>query len=87
MQKYIGRTLDELAQVTGFNYKGWAVFLLANQEDTVGQRIDEDFTLRSLLQRHPELDPACLVEFAHDFYGQIVLRVIMPPQVADQERS
>ena len=87
MQKYIGRTLGELAHVTGFNYKGWAVFLLANQGDAVGRRVDEDFTLRSLLQRHPELDPACLVEYANDYFGEIVLRVIMPPQVADQERS
>lgn len=76
---YVGKTLVDLAKVTGSNYKGWAVFLLRDEKDDTGARMGEAFTLREILRRHPELTD-CVVKYSNDYFGQNVLRVIDPRQ-------
>lgn len=82
LQFFVGYTLADLATMTGFNYKGWCIFQLRSKEDTTGARICEDFTLRNILRRHPELQ-GMIVKYAHEYYGEIVLRVIDPAKVAE----
>lgn len=82
LQNYVGYTLGDLAALTGFNYKGWCIFQLRSKEDTTGARICEGFTLRNILRRHPELQDL-IVKYAHDYYGENVLRVIDPADVAE----
>lgn len=78
----IGKSLGDLAKVTGFNFKGWAVFLLRNTEDEIGARVGEFFSLREILRKYPALGN-CVVKYANEYFGQTVLRVIAPNNSED----
>lgn len=73
--KWIGLRLIELKTRHNTNRPGgFAVFRLQGQEDTVGIKIIEDYTIQSILERVPTLSFTEIV-YAEDYYGQIILRV------------
>lgn len=74
---YIGKSLEDLAKRTGHNHGGYAVYLLANPSDTTGWAIGEDYYIRDLVRRFPDLR-GCVVKRAYDYYGQYILRVYRP---------
>ena len=71
----IGKTLAEIHKDLGANSNGYAVFVLENEDDTVGKRLDEDFSIGLILNKHPEY-AHYKVKYENYFYGEIVLRVI-----------
>lgn len=73
----IAQALGDVAKNTGFNFKGWVVFLLRDNDDGIGERVAEDIRISHILCKHPALS-SCIVKYAHDYYGQTVLRVIDP---------
>ena len=80
-KEYHGLTLEEVARITGANYKGYAVFLIPadHSDNIVGDLVGEDYTVALILDRSPEL-AGCVVKYSNDFYGQIVLRVAEPTE-------
>lgn len=76
MYNPIGKTLAEVAKETSpsFNY-GYEVFLLADETDTTGTSVDGSYSVRAILENHPELSNH-IVKLENDFYGITVLRVI-----------
>lgn len=80
-KEYHGLTLEEVAQITGVNWKGYAAFLIPadHPDDIIGELVGEDFTVELILNSHPEL-AGCVVKYTNDFYGQIVLRVAQPAE-------
>ena len=80
-KNFIGHTLGDLAKNTGFNFKGWVVFLLRDKDDGTGERVAEGFRIGHIIGKRPEL-VGCIVKYAHDYYGQTVLRVIDPKSAA-----
>ncbi len=71
----IGKTLAEIHKDCGANPNGYAVFVLQDENDKTGKRLDEDFEIGLILQRHPEYSD-CKVKYENDFYGETVLRVL-----------
>lgn len=76
LEQYIGKQLQDIARdVTCGAMKGICVFVLANENDTTGKRVAEEFDLRWILKDHPELRTRT-VKLVNDFYGEYVFRVI-----------
>ncbi len=72
--RFIGKTLREIAENSGPNYKGYVVFVLRDDQDDTGRRIEACFHLRHLLNKYPGLAD-CTVKIAYDYYGETILRV------------
>ena len=71
----IGKTLAEIHKDRKDKAHGFAVFVLEDEKDTIGKRLDEDFSIGLILKKHPEY-ANYKVKYENDFYGEIVLRVI-----------
>lgn len=72
--RFIGKTLREIAEKSDLNFKGYVVFVLKNDQDDTGRRIESCFHVRHLLHKHPELADN-KVKIAYDYYGETILRV------------
>lgn len=78
-QKYEGRTLAEVAEITGRRAGGWAVFELLNDDDPLGYEVGEDFSVADIIRQHP----GCknwVVKYTNDYLGMIVLRAGPPAE-------
>lgn len=77
----IGKTLKRINRVVeqDFGSKGLTVFLKEpdDPKSAPGKCIEHDFTLSTILFKHPELEYAKVVEY-DDFYGETILRVVLP---------
>ncbi len=72
-----GKTLEEVLKDGNFSfYKGVAVFILKDEDDTIGDMTAEDISLRQILINRPELRTA-VVASHNDFFGESVFRVRM----------
>ena len=72
----IGKTLSEIAKETPISFSGgYSVFLLQDETDTTGKKIDISYSVMAILEKHPEI-ANYKVKFENDFYGMTVLRVI-----------
>ena len=74
-EQYEGLTLKEIAPDLDCNYKGVVIFQLRDVNDVQGRRIAEDFSLKTLLFRLPNLSDKKVVS-ANDFFGQTIFRVL-----------
>ena len=70
----IGMTLEQVMGEGSIYTQGVAVFVLTDEKDTVGKRVAEDFSLRTILKNNPELRNARVVSH-NDFFGESVFRV------------
>ena len=70
----IGKTLAEIHKECGSRSHGYSVFVLEDNKDTIGKRLDEDFSVGLILEKHPQY-ANCKVKRENDFYGTTVLRV------------
>lgn len=70
----IGKTLKECTCL-GYSFKGYSVFVLQDDFDNVGKRLDEDISIKQILKKHPEYADY-KVKFTNDFFGSTVFRVI-----------
>ena len=71
----IGKTLLEVAKDCGVHYKGYSVFVLRDEHDTVGKPLYEDISVGLILRKYPEY-ANYTVKLENDFFGTTVLRVI-----------
>lgn len=71
----IGKTLKELSKNSNFNINGICIFELESEEDMNGKMIAEDFSLKYILIKHPELKNKKVVKF-NDYFGETIYRVI-----------
>ena len=75
MYNPIGKTLAEIAKETTADFRGgYSVFVLQDETDTTGKQIDMSYSVRAILEEHPEI-ANYKVKFENDFYGTTVLRV------------
>lgn len=78
--RFVGHTMEEMVEIHNCNsFEGFTVFRLQSDDDTIGTRIADDYTIRSLLQRVPSLK-RCYIWQAEDYYGTIILRVRNKPK-------
>lgn len=73
--KFIGRTLREVAKKSAPGSKGYVVFILRDTQDDTGKRIGWCAKVGHLLHKYPGL-AACKVKIAYDYYGETILRVL-----------
>lgn len=80
-KEYHGLTLEEVARITGPNFKGYAVCLIPDNEpdNVLGDLVGEALTLAEIITARPAL-ANCVVKYSNNFYGQIVLRVAEPKE-------
>lgn len=71
----IGKTLAEIHKDCGCNLGGYSVFFLQDENDIIGKRLDEDFSIGLILIKYPQY-ANCKVKYENDFYGTTVLRVV-----------
>lgn len=70
----VGRMLEEVTEEGAIYTQGVAVFVLSDNEDTIGKMVAEDFSLRTILNKHPELRTSRVVSH-NNFFGESVFRV------------
>jgi len=79
MYSPIGKTLAEVAKDYGASLQGYAVFVLEDENDTVGIQIGKEmimnFSIRTILRKYPEYSNY-KVKYTNDFLGETVFRVI-----------
>lgn len=73
-QRFLGKTLKEIAAKSDPNFKGFVVFILKDDQDDTGRRVESCFHIRHFLQKHPEM-ANYKVKIANDYYGETILRV------------
>lgn len=73
--EFIGRTLKEVIPDLDFSYKEVVVFLLQSENDRTGRRVAEDYSLKLLLTRFPNLSDKKIVRI-NDYYNQTIFRVL-----------
>lgn len=73
-EKFIGATLLDAAQSTSIFFNPIRVFVLANEQDTVGRQLPGSYTIQQVIIRNPELKDA-VIAFADNYYGETILRV------------
>ena len=73
---YVGKTMQELAQMTSQFWYPVRVFVLNNDQDNTGTPTVTGYTLKTILNMRPSLSSA-VVKFAEFYYGEIILRVSM----------
>ena len=71
----IGKTLAEIHKDCGLSMKGYAVFVLQDENDKTGKQLDEDFSIGLILRKYPEYADY-KVKYENDFFGTTVLRVM-----------
>lgn len=77
-EKFIGKTLRQVAKKSGASSKGYVIFILRDAQDDTGKRIGWCARVGHLLHKHPGL-AACKVKIAYDYYGETILRVLEEP--------
>lgn len=77
--QYHGRTLAEIAETTNRRRAGWGVFAILADDDPLGHMVGEDFTVKEIIQRHPEM-ANWVVKYTNDYMGMIVLRATRPAE-------
>lgn len=70
----IGKTLAEVHKECGFSSNGYSIFVLQDKNDKIGVCLDEDCSVRLILQKYPEYTNY-KVKYENDFFGTTVLRV------------
>lgn len=75
IEKFVGLKLKDIVDKYYINTQGVAVFLLEDKNDLCGKRVAEDFSIRLVLEKNPELAERKIIR-ANDFYGQDVYRVL-----------
>lgn len=70
----IGKTLAEIHNDCGGNLNGYAVFVLQDDDDTIGIELDECISLGEIMKKHTGIAD-CKVKYENDFFGMTVLRV------------
>ena len=72
----IGKTLAQVGKDLGSdgNMCGYAIFVLRNECDHIGVLLNEDLTVNSILEKHPEYKDY-RVKYENDFFGTVVLRI------------
>ena len=73
----IGKSLSEIHKDCGVNMKGYAVFVLQDENEKNGIELEESISLRDILKNYPEYAD-CKVKYENDFFGMTVLRVEKP---------
>ena len=82
----IGKTLSEIAKETPISFSGgYSVFLLQDETDTTGKKIDISYSVMAILEKHPEI-ANYKVKFENDFYGMTVLRVTRSFKMTNYDR-
>lgn len=82
----VGRTLEDVLSEGTYYSQGVSVFVLADDRDTVGKMMAEDFSLMAILKNHPELRDAKVVRH-EDFFGESVFRVEMSNNEEEQKNG
>lgn len=72
--KYIGKPLGEMAGISGAFGRIIHVFLLEDENDTVGKRFMDVYAVRQVVSAYPAMVNAIVAE-AYDFFGETILRV------------
>ena len=75
--EFIGKTLGELAEVTGIYRKPIRIFVLAGDNDDTGKWRTDVYSIRQAIIAHPDIKDA-VISIAYDFYGETILRVNLP---------
>ena len=70
----IGKTLAEIHKDCGWNIGGYSVFVLQDENDTIGKPLDENVSIGVILMKHPQY-ANWKVKYENDFYGTTVLRI------------
>lgn len=82
----IGKTLRQVHMDVGsvFSVSGVNVFLLGEKDNDIhspGKLVETDFSLLSILRKHPEYAEAKVCNY-NDYYGESVFRVRLPLEEA-----
>lgn len=76
-ERFIGKTIGQLVKETSIFSKPVRVFVLANAKDNTGKHLMDAYTLRQVVNAHPEVAGA-VVKYAINYNGEAVLRVWKP---------
>lgn len=71
---FVGKTLGELAKETSVFWRPLHVFLLEDENDTVGKRLMDAYAIRQVVSAVPAAAEATVI-IADDYFGEPVLRV------------
>lgn len=72
----IGKTLAEVAEDTKHDVRnGYFVYLLSDEEDTIGSEVCEVKTLLDVIAGYPQLKH-CVVKYVNTFFDKVIIRVI-----------
>jgi hypothetical protein len=74
MYNPIGKTLLEVHKDCGMNFKGYSVFVLQDEKDTIGVNLGEEISIGLILRKHPQY-ANYKVKYENDFFGTTVLRI------------
>lgn len=72
---FIGKTLKEVAEETGFALGGYSIMILQDEEDTTGKLLDTSHSIKAVVEEHPEIVDY-KVKFENEYFGELVLRVL-----------
>ena len=81
-----GKTLSELAEKLAFSHSGYAIYVLNNDGNPLGNELCTGYDLGSMLKKHPEARN-CKVEKYNNFFGMTVFRVKRPMTNGDRIRA
>lgn len=84
-QMFIGKTLEQILieerqsqqlplLFRALRVNAVSVFVLQDENDTIGRRVAEEFSLGVILKEHVDLRQAVVVRY-NDFFGEDVFRV------------
>lgn len=77
IQKYKGKTLKELTEITHIFNKVLRVFVLDGEDDDTGRHLIDCFSVQQVIDQIPALADARVV-LAENFYGETILRIAAP---------
>ena len=72
--RHIGKTVLEVALKSDINPKGYVIFLLSDNQDTVGKRLGCYTHLRQFVSQNPTLKFSEIKE-SYDYFGQTIMRI------------
>lgn len=73
LEQYVGKKLSEIDPDIG-STQGVCIFLLNYKGDTTGKIIGEDFDLRSILLKYPNIKDKT-IRYVNNYYGELIFRV------------
>lgn len=71
----IGKTLAEVHKDCGSSAGGYTVFVLQEENDKTGTKLDTDFSIGMILKKHPQYADY-KVKYENNYFGETVLRVL-----------